>query len=45
VRRRPSQAVDARRRLSTQRPNTTGTNASRFGPSDLRFDYLTRSHD
>jgi diacylglycerol O-acyltransferase len=45
VGRRPSQAVDARRRLSTQRPNSTGTNASRFGPSDLRFDYLTRSHD
>ena len=45
VGRQLSQAVDARRRLTAQRRGPTGTSASRFGPSDPRYDYLSRSYD
>ena len=45
VGRQLSQAVDARRRLTAQRRSPTGTSASRFGPSDPRYDYLSRSYD
>jgi hypothetical protein len=42
---RQLQAVDGRRRLTAQRRRPTGTSASRFGPSDPRYDYLSRTYD
>jgi len=36
---------DARRRLNTRRADSTRTRADRFGPSDSRYAYLTRSYD
>jgi hypothetical protein len=43
--RRLSPAIDARRRLYAERRGTVWTSASRVGPRDPRYDYLTRSHD
>jgi len=45
VGRRLSLAIDARRRLNAERGRSPGTSASRVGPRDPRYDYLTRSHD
>ena len=45
VGRRLSPAIGARRRLNAQQPVAGGTGASRVGPRDPRYDYLTRSHD
>jgi hypothetical protein len=45
VGRRLSPAIDARRRLNTQRRGAGGSSASRVGPRDPRYDYLTQSHD
>jgi hypothetical protein len=45
VGRRLQPAIDARRRLNAQRRGAGGTSASRVGPRDPRYDYLTRSHD
>ena len=44
VGRQLSQAADARRRLTAQRRDPPGP-ARRFGPSDPRYDYLSRSYD
>jgi len=45
VGRRLSPAIDARRRLNAHRRGAGGSSASRVGPRDPRYDYLTRSHD
>ena len=42
---RRSLAVAARRRLSATRLGAGRNSASPFPPRDLRFDYLTHSHD
>jgi hypothetical protein len=38
-------AIDAARRLNTRRAEGTRTNADPHGPSELRYAYLTQSHD
>jgi hypothetical protein len=43
--RRLSPAIDAQRRLNTQRADGTPTNADPFGPNDRRYAYPTRSYD
>ena len=45
VGRRLSPVIDARRRLHARRRATGGSNASRVGPRDPRYEYLTRSYD
>jgi hypothetical protein len=42
--RRFARAIDARRRLNTLQANNAATNVAQQGP-DLRYQYLTRSHD
>jgi hypothetical protein len=43
--RRPSPAIDARRRLNARRPDPGEVNAGHVGPRDPRYEYLTHSHD
>jgi hypothetical protein len=43
--RRLSSAIDARRRLNTQRSRGTPINADPHGPREPRHEYLTRSYD
>jgi hypothetical protein len=43
--RRQSEAIAARRRLHLWRMDRAGVKTDRFGPSDPRFAYLTRSYD
>jgi hypothetical protein len=45
VGRRLPAAIDARRHLNAHRQRPAGTSATRFGPRDPRYDYLTRPHD
>lgn len=45
VGRRLSPAIEARRRLHTQRRGSTATRASLVSPRDPRYEYLTDSHD
>jgi hypothetical protein len=45
VGRRPSPAIDARRRLNARRPGPGEIGASHVGPRDPRYEYLTHSHD
>ncbi|MFL5861798.1 MAG: hypothetical protein ACJ780_13625 [Solirubrobacteraceae bacterium] len=45
VGRRLSPAIDARRRLNADRRGGGASRASRVGPRDPRYDYLTRSYD
>jgi hypothetical protein len=42
---RPTQGVDAQRRLKTRRRDSTRTKADPFGPTGPRHAYLTRPHD
>jgi hypothetical protein len=43
--RRLSSAIDARRRLNTQRSRSTPIDADPHGPREPRQEYLTRSYD